>query len=59
MIDAGVDVRAATRRPESAGLPAAVEAVRGDLEQPHGLASALEGVDALYLIATQGLCVVD
>lgn len=51
LIDAGVDVRALTRRPETAGLPAAVETVRGDLEQPDALADALEGVDALYLIA--------
>jgi len=52
LLTAGADVRALTRRPESAGLPAAVEVVGGDLEQPESLAPAFEGVDRMYLLAT-------
>lgn len=51
LLTAGVDVRALTRRPESAELPAAVEVVEGDLEKPQSLASALDGVDRMYLLA--------
>ncbi len=51
LLTAGADVRALTRRPESAGLPAAVEVVGGDLEQPESLASAFDGVDRMYLVA--------
>lgn len=51
LLTAGADVRALTRRPESAGLPAAVEVVCGDLEKPESLASAFEGTDRMYLLA--------
>jgi uncharacterized protein YbjT (DUF2867 family) len=49
----GVAVRALTRRPEDAGLPAGVDVVRGDLEDPAGVAPALAGVDALYLFPVE------
>lgn len=44
------NVRALTRRPESAGLPSGVEVVGGDLERPETVKSALDGVDGLYLL---------
>ncbi|NEW40819.1 NAD(P)H-binding protein [Nocardia cyriacigeorgica] len=47
---AGVDVRALVRRPESAGLPAGVEVVRGDLSDPGSLDGALEGVHGVFLV---------
>lgn len=46
---AGRQVRALTRRPEAAGLPAGVEAVRGDLTDPAALDGALAGVEAAFL----------
>lgn len=52
LLTACVDVRALTRRPHSAGLPAAVEVVGGDLENPESLASVFDGVDRMYLLAT-------
>lgn len=45
-------VRALTRRPDVAGLPAAVEVVRGDLTDPASLAACLHGVDAVFLVWT-------
>ncbi|MGH3916871.1 MAG: NAD(P)H-binding protein [Pseudonocardiaceae bacterium] len=49
LLTAGADVRALSRRPESAGLPAAVEVVGGDLEDPVSLVSAFDGADRMYL----------
>ncbi|MFF2810089.1 NAD(P)H-binding protein [Streptomyces sp. NPDC058000] len=46
----GVEVRALTRCPETAGLPRGVEVVRGDLSDADGLDAALEGVDAVFLM---------
>lgn len=51
LLTAGADVRALTRRPDSAGLPAAVEVVGGDLEDPESLASVFDGADRMYLLA--------
>ncbi|GAA3988937.1 NAD(P)H-binding protein [Allokutzneria multivorans] len=48
---AGVPVRALTRTPATANLPAEVEVVQGDLTEPAALASAFAGVDRLYLFA--------
>lgn len=45
----GHHVRALTRTPGTAGLPAGVEVVQGDLEQPGTVAAALEGIDRMYL----------
>jgi uncharacterized protein YbjT (DUF2867 family) len=51
LLDTGVEVRAMTRNPESAGLPG-VEVVRGDLTAPETLVPCLEGVDAVFLVWT-------
>lgn len=47
---AGHHVRALTRDPAGAGLPAGVEVVRGDLTRPETLAPAVNGVDAMLLV---------
>lgn len=52
LCDAGVPVRALTRTPEAAGLPAEVEVYRGDLTQPDTLEPALAGIDAVFLVWT-------
>jgi uncharacterized protein YbjT (DUF2867 family) len=39
-----------TRNPGTAGLPDAVEVVRGDLSDPSTLEGSLEGVDSLFLM---------
>ena len=49
---AGVPVRALTRRPEAAELPANVEVVTGDLTVPESLDAALRGVGAVFLVWT-------
>jgi uncharacterized protein YbjT (DUF2867 family) len=46
----GVAVRAGTRHPESAALPAAVDVVRADLTDPASLAPHLEGVESVFLL---------
>jgi len=45
------DVRALTRSPETAQLPAGVTAVRGDLADPDSVRAALQGVSTLFLLA--------
>ena len=50
----GQQVRALTRRPESAGLPEGVEVVRGDLAEPGSLPAALDGVQAVFLFPAPG-----
>ena len=50
----GVDVRALTRRPETAGLPAGVQVVGGDLERVDDLGPVFDDVDRLYLLAAGG-----
>src|SRR5205809_7761157 len=52
LLDAGVPVRALTRRPSAAGLPAAVEVVSGDLTVPESLDAGLHGVSAVLLVLT-------
>ena len=52
LLGAGVPVRALTRRPETAGLPGAVEVVAGDLTVPESLDAALQGVGAVFLLWT-------
>jgi len=52
LLDAGVPVRALTRRPDVAGLPAAVEVVAGDLTVPESLDAGLQGVGAVFLVWT-------
>ena len=46
----GVEVRALTRSPAKAQLPAGVTAVRGDLSDIDSLRTALEGVSTLFLL---------
>lgn len=53
LLDAGLPVRAITRNPGTAGLPAGVEVVRADLSDPASLTSALAGVRRVFL-ATAG-----
>lgn len=51
---AGEPVRALTRDPETAGLPAGVEVIAGDLTDPPSITPALEGVDRAHLIGFTG-----
>jgi uncharacterized protein YbjT (DUF2867 family) len=46
---AGVEIRAVTRNPQAAGLPAHVEVVAGDPSRLDTIAAALRGVTALFL----------
>jgi len=52
LLAAGVPVRALTRRPAEAKLPAAVEVVPGDFTVPDSLDSAMHGVNAVFLLWT-------
>ena len=52
LLRAGVSVRALTRRPESAALPADVEVAAGDLTVPSSLDSAVQDVTAIFLVWT-------
>jgi len=52
LLRAGVRVRAFTRRPATAGLPATVEVVAGDLAVPESLDAVLQGVGAVFLLWT-------
>ena len=49
LVSEGAKVRAVTRNPQAAGLPAGVEVVQGDPAQPDTIAPFLEGVTALFL----------
>jgi uncharacterized protein YbjT (DUF2867 family) len=48
----GVQVRALTRNPHTAGLPPHVDVVRGDLTVPETLDACLDGIDAVFLVWT-------
>jgi uncharacterized protein YbjT (DUF2867 family) len=52
LLAAGVPVRALTRRPSAAELPAAIEVFAGDLAAPESLDAALRGVGAVFLLWT-------
>lgn len=52
LLGAGASVRALTRRPEQAALPAGVEVVAGDLTDPASLDPALDGAVAVFLVWT-------
>jgi uncharacterized protein YbjT (DUF2867 family) len=52
LLRARVPVRALTRRPERAALPANVEILGGDLTVPASLDAALDGVGAVFLVWT-------
>ncbi|WP_433063333.1 NAD(P)H-binding protein [Dactylosporangium sp. CS-033363] len=51
----GVPVRALTRNPSSAALPAGVQTVQADLTKPETLPAAVEGVSAVLLVLPLGL----
>jgi uncharacterized protein YbjT (DUF2867 family) len=51
LVDAGAPVRALVRDPDRAPLPAAVDAVVGDLNEPDTLAAHLDGVTAAFLLS--------
>ncbi|XRQ08727.1 SDR family oxidoreductase [Actinomadura welshii] len=50
LVAAGQGVRAVTRDPSRANLPAAVQAVAADLADPESLRPHLDGVEAVFLI---------
>jgi uncharacterized protein YbjT (DUF2867 family) len=52
---AGEPVRAMTRRPAKARLPAGAEAVYGDAADPASLDAALAGVDGVFLMSAQAV----
>jgi uncharacterized protein YbjT (DUF2867 family) len=52
LLAAGAPVRALSRNPEAAGLPAGAEVVRGDLTVPADLDGCLEGVETVFLVWT-------
>jgi uncharacterized protein YbjT (DUF2867 family) len=49
LVAVGEPVRALTRNPAEAGLPSGVQVVRGDLAEPHTLATALADIERMYL----------
>jgi len=55
LLRAGVPVRALTRRPDRAALPATAEVVQGDLTVPASLRAALDGAGAIFLVWTAAL----
>jgi uncharacterized protein YbjT (DUF2867 family) len=52
LLRAGAPVRALTRRPKDAALPAGVDVVAGDLTIPESLGPALDGAAAVFLLWT-------
>jgi uncharacterized protein YbjT (DUF2867 family) len=50
LVQRGEAVRALARDPDAAGLPAAVEVVRGDLFDPPALERHAQGADAVFLV---------
>ncbi len=52
LLAAGAQVRALTRNPAGARLPAGVEVVAGDLTLPESLDAAFDDVDAVFLVWT-------
>jgi uncharacterized protein YbjT (DUF2867 family) len=55
LLQAGVPVRALTRNPAVAALPAAVDVVAGDFTEPDSLGPALDGVRTAFLVWTAPL----
>jgi uncharacterized protein YbjT (DUF2867 family) len=52
LLGAGVPVRALSRHPATAALPAVAEVVAGDFTEPDSLDPALQGVRAVFLLWT-------
>ncbi|RSN71014.1 NAD(P)H-binding protein [Actinomadura sp. WAC 06369] len=55
LVAAGAPVRALTRAPERAGLPAQADVVQGDLTKPETLPAVLAGVEAVFLVPQYGM----
>ncbi|WP_211767586.1 NmrA family NAD(P)-binding protein [Kutzneria sp. CA-103260] len=53
LVALGRPVRAMTRRPAAASVPAEVEVVAGDCDEPASLAKAFEGVEQAFLMTAQ------
>ncbi len=51
LANSGAEIRALTRSPEKASLPAGVTAVAGELQDPDSMRAALAGVSTLFLLA--------
>lgn len=54
LLDRGAQVRAMTRQPATAGLPAGAEVVQGYLLDPDTLQAPLEGIDRVFLFPFEG-----
>lgn len=54
LTERGVKVRAVTRDPERARLPAEVEVVRGDYTDAASMAAAFDGAEAAFLVGLLG-----
>ncbi len=52
LIEAGAEVRAIVRDPDTAGLPPGIELLRGDLTLPDSLDEHLRGIEAVFLVWT-------
>src|SRR5579859_788721 len=50
LADAGCEVRALVRDPDAAGPRPGIEAMPGDLTEPHTLHAPLDGADAVFLV---------
>jgi uncharacterized protein YbjT (DUF2867 family) len=50
LVTAEVPVRATSRRPAEAGLPAGVDVVHADLGEPDSLTDALKGIEQVFLL---------
>ncbi|MFC8384887.1 NAD(P)H-binding protein [Nocardia sp. NPDC057272] len=55
LLAADLPVRALTRRPETAGLPAGAQVTAGDLTSEDALAEAVSGVEAIFLVLPYGM----
>lgn len=54
LLQKGQQVRALTRNPDKADLPAEAEVVQGDLTRPETIRPVLEGVAGIHLITISG-----
>src|SRR5437764_1221145 len=52
LVGRGAQVRALTRKPETARLPPGIEVVRGDPTAPDTLVRSLDGVQSVFLVWT-------
>ncbi|MEV6772067.1 NAD(P)H-binding protein [Nocardia sp. NPDC051030] len=52
LVEAGARVRAVSRRPAEAGLPAGVEVVGADLGDPVAVAGAMQGIERVFLLSS-------